>query len=45
MLELHAEKKVSRLSGCLPGLFQLPGFFLLYHQSRRAGCPVLLGPG
>ncbi|MFF0018746.1 YidC/Oxa1 family membrane protein insertase [Streptomyces sp. NPDC005374] len=31
MLELHAEEKVSPLSGCLPGLFQLPAFFLLYH--------------
>ncbi|NEB04764.1 YidC/Oxa1 family membrane protein insertase [Streptomyces sp. SID13726] len=31
VLELHAEEKVSPLSGCLPGLFQLPAFFLLYH--------------
>ncbi|GAA5701317.1 membrane protein insertase YidC [Streptomyces avermitilis] len=31
LLELHAEEKVSPLSGCLPGLFQLPAFFLLYH--------------
>ncbi|MFF4034053.1 YidC/Oxa1 family membrane protein insertase [Streptomyces sviceus] len=31
VLALHAEEKVSPLSGCLPGLFQLPAFFLLYH--------------
>ncbi|MGV9250839.1 YidC/Oxa1 family membrane protein insertase [Streptomyces sp. NPDC003697] len=31
VLELHAEKKVSPLSGCLPSLLQLPAFFLLYH--------------
>ncbi|MER7184905.1 membrane protein insertase YidC [Streptomyces hyaluromycini] len=31
VLELHAEQKVSPLSGCLPGLLQLPAFFLLYH--------------
>jgi YidC/Oxa1 family membrane protein insertase len=31
VLELHAEEKVSPMSGCLPGLFQLPAFFLLYH--------------
>ncbi|MEU3985894.1 membrane protein insertase YidC [Streptomyces sp. NPDC026672] len=31
LLELHAEEKVSPLSGCLPGLLQLPAFFLLYH--------------
>ncbi|WP_458243992.1 YidC/Oxa1 family membrane protein insertase [Streptomyces sp. MAI_2237] len=30
MLELHAEEKVSPLSGCLPALLQLPAFFLLY---------------
>ncbi|MFF4753127.1 YidC/Oxa1 family membrane protein insertase [Streptomyces sp. NPDC002514] len=29
--ELHAEEKVSPLSGCLPSLLQLPAFFLLYH--------------
>lgn len=28
---LHAQEKVSPLSGCLPGLLQLPAFFLLYH--------------
>ncbi|MGW1051003.1 YidC/Oxa1 family membrane protein insertase [Streptomyces sp. CG4] len=31
VMELHAEEKVSPLSGCLPGLLQLPAFFLLYH--------------
>lgn len=31
LLELHAEEKVSPVSGCLPGLLQLPAFFLLYH--------------
>jgi YidC/Oxa1 family membrane protein insertase len=31
VLELHAKEKVSPLSGCLPGLLQLPAFFLLYH--------------
>ncbi|MCX5246265.1 YidC/Oxa1 family membrane protein insertase [Streptomyces sp. NBC_00201] len=31
VLELHAEEKVSPVSGCLPGLLQLPAFFLLYH--------------
>lgn len=31
LLELHTEEKVSPLSGLLPGLFQLPAFFLLYH--------------
>ncbi|MEU9155458.1 membrane protein insertase YidC [Streptomyces sp. NPDC048417] len=31
VLELHAQEKVSPLSGCLPGLLQLPAFFLLYH--------------
>ncbi|KUN83143.1 hypothetical protein AQJ66_19820 [Streptomyces bungoensis] len=31
VLELHAEEKVSPLSGLLPGLLQLPAFFLLYH--------------
>ncbi|TGB08444.1 YidC/Oxa1 family membrane protein insertase [Streptomyces sp. MZ04] len=31
VLELHREEKVSPLSGCLPSLFQLPAFFLLYH--------------
>ncbi|MFJ5263609.1 YidC/Oxa1 family membrane protein insertase [Streptomyces sp. NPDC088387] len=31
VLELHTKEKVSPLAGCLPGLFQLPAFFLLYH--------------
>lgn len=30
VLELHAEEKVSPLSGCLPSLLQLPAFFVLY---------------
>ncbi|TXS40605.1 membrane protein insertase YidC [Streptomyces sp. uw30] len=31
VMELHTKEKVSPLSGCLPSLFQLPAFFLLYH--------------
>ncbi|MGA5260752.1 YidC/Oxa1 family membrane protein insertase [Streptomyces griseoincarnatus] len=31
VMELHAQEKVSPLSGCLPSLLQLPAFFLLYH--------------
>ncbi|MEU6772812.1 membrane protein insertase YidC [Streptomyces sp. NPDC046759] len=31
VLDLHAKERVSPLSGCLPGLLQLPAFFLLYH--------------
>ncbi|OON76965.1 YidC/Oxa1 family membrane protein insertase [Streptomyces tsukubensis] len=31
VLELHAAEKVSPLSGCLPSLFQIPAFMLLYH--------------
>ncbi|MGW7197377.1 YidC/Oxa1 family membrane protein insertase [Streptomyces chryseus] len=31
ILELHTKEKVSPLSGCLPSLFQLPAFFLMYH--------------
>ncbi|RII19707.1 Membrane protein insertase YidC [Streptomyces sp. YIM 130001] len=31
VLELHTKEKVSPLSGCLPSLFQLPAFFLMYH--------------
>lgn len=31
VLELHAKEKVSPLSGCLPGLLQMPAFFVLYH--------------
>ncbi|MFJ8195418.1 YidC/Oxa1 family membrane protein insertase [Streptomyces sp. NPDC096152] len=30
VLELHAEERVSPLSGVLPGLLQLPAFFVLY---------------
>ncbi|MFF3496668.1 YidC/Oxa1 family membrane protein insertase [Streptomyces sp. NPDC002795] len=31
IMELHREEKVSPLTGCLPMLFQMPAFFLLYH--------------
>ncbi|WP_340378764.1 membrane protein insertase YidC [Streptomyces sp. SS7] len=31
VLDLHAEEKVSPLSGLLPSLCQVPAFFLLYH--------------
>ncbi|MEV0636992.1 YidC/Oxa1 family membrane protein insertase [Streptomyces sp. NPDC050619] len=31
VMALHAEEKVSPLSGCLPSMCQLPAFFLLYH--------------
>ncbi|MEU5120577.1 YidC/Oxa1 family membrane protein insertase [Streptomyces asoensis] len=31
VLDLHAEEKVSPLSGLLPSLCQIPAFFLLYH--------------
>ncbi|MFH8606588.1 YidC/Oxa1 family membrane protein insertase [Streptomyces sp. NPDC018029] len=39
VLELHRKEQVSPLSGCLPSLFQLPAFFLLYHlfSSSRIG--------
>ncbi|WP_432076843.1 YidC/Oxa1 family membrane protein insertase [Streptomyces wuyuanensis] len=39
VLELHAKEKVSPLAGCLPGLLQLPAFFLMYHlfSSSRIG--------
>ncbi|GAA1893131.1 YidC/Oxa1 family membrane protein insertase [Streptomyces durmitorensis] len=47
VLELHRAEKVSPLSGCLPSLFQLPAFFLLYHlfsNSRIGGeANALLG--
>ncbi|MFG2308435.1 YidC/Oxa1 family membrane protein insertase [Streptomyces sp. NPDC048566] len=36
LMELHAEEKVSPLSGCLPGLLQMPAFFLLYHLFSSA---------
>jgi YidC/Oxa1 family membrane protein insertase len=31
LMELHTAEKVSPLSGCLPGLLQMPAFFLMYH--------------
>ncbi|MFF4982617.1 YidC/Oxa1 family membrane protein insertase [Streptomyces sp. NPDC001046] len=31
VLDLHAQEKVSPLAGCLPGMLQIPAFFLLYH--------------
>ncbi|WP_327269429.1 YidC/Oxa1 family membrane protein insertase [Streptomyces sp. NBC_01218] len=39
LMELHKEEQVSPLSGCLPSLFQMPAFFLLYHlfSSARIG--------
>ncbi|MFI5754495.1 YidC/Oxa1 family membrane protein insertase [Streptomyces sp. NPDC051569] len=39
LMELHAEEKVSPLSGCLPSLLQMPAFFLMYHlfANRRIG--------
>ncbi|GGW36040.1 membrane protein [Streptomyces lucensis JCM 4490] len=37
VLELHAEEKVSPLSGCLPSLLQMPAFFLLYHLFSGGG--------
>lgn len=39
VMELHAREKVSPLSGCLPMLFQMPAFMLLYHvfSSSRLG--------
>ncbi|MGW2208141.1 membrane protein insertase YidC [Streptomyces sp. NPDC001781] len=36
MLELHTEAKVSPFSGLLPGLLQLPAFFMLYHLFSNA---------
>ncbi len=36
VMALHAEEKVSPLSGCFPSLFQLPAFFLLYHLFSNA---------
>jgi len=41
VLELHAEEKVSPLSGCLPSLLQLPAFFLLYHLFSTTTNPLL----
>ncbi|WP_369252324.1 YidC/Oxa1 family membrane protein insertase [Streptomyces sp. R41] len=47
VLALHAEEKVSPLSGCLPSLLQLPAFFLLYHLFSNStiggGANALLG--
>jgi YidC/Oxa1 family membrane protein insertase len=47
VLELHAEEKVSPLSGLLPSLLQLPAFFLLYHlfsnRTIGGGTNELLG--
>ncbi|MEU0780099.1 YidC/Oxa1 family membrane protein insertase [Streptomyces sp. NPDC006173] len=47
LMELHAEEKVSPLSGCLPSLFQMPAFFLLYHlfssSTIGGGANSLLG--
>ncbi|MFG3045342.1 membrane protein insertase YidC [Streptomyces sp. NPDC048241] len=47
VLELHTEAKVSPFSGLLPGLLQLPAFFLLYHLFSNAtigdGPNTLLG--
>ncbi len=39
IMELHTREKVSPLSGCLPSLFQLPAFFLMYHlfSNREIG--------
>ncbi|WP_434590063.1 YidC/Oxa1 family membrane protein insertase [Streptomyces sp. A5-4] len=39
IMELHAAEKVSPLSGCLPSLFQIPAFFLMYHlfSNQRIG--------
>jgi len=41
VLELHAEEKVSPLSGCLPSLLQLPAFFLLYRLFSTGGDALL----
>ncbi|MCX4762420.1 YidC/Oxa1 family membrane protein insertase [Streptomyces sp. NBC_01275] len=47
VLDLHAEEKVSPMSGLLPSLCQLPAFFLLYHlfssSSIGGGANELLG--
>ncbi|MFF8864600.1 membrane protein insertase YidC [Streptomyces sp. NPDC015139] len=37
VLELHTEEQVSPLSGLLPGLLQLPAFFLLYRLFSGGG--------
>ncbi|MET9801401.1 membrane protein insertase YidC [Streptomyces sp. NPDC006368] len=45
VLELHAAEKVSPHAGCLPGLLQLPAFFLMYQlfSGGRLGGHTLLG--
>ncbi|WP_415951988.1 YidC/Oxa1 family membrane protein insertase [Streptomyces sp. KLOTTS4A1] len=35
-LELHRREGISPLAGCLPSLFQLPAFFLMYHLFSSA---------
>ncbi|MET8979106.1 membrane protein insertase YidC [Streptomyces sp. NPDC004539] len=35
VLELHTKEQVSPLAGCLPGLLQLPAFFLLFTLFSR----------
>ncbi|URM91265.1 membrane protein insertase YidC [Streptomyces sp. MRC013] len=35
VLDLYARERVSPLAGCLPGLLQVPVFFLLYHLFSR----------
>ncbi|TLQ45684.1 YidC/Oxa1 family membrane protein insertase [Streptomyces marianii] len=37
VLELHTRERVSPLAGCLPGLLQLPAFFLMYHLFSSSG--------
>jgi len=41
VLELHADAKVSPLSGLLPSLLQLPAFFLLYRLFSGGGDGLL----
>lgn len=41
VLELHADAKVSPLSGLLPSLLQLPAFFLLYRLFSGGGDELL----
>lgn len=36
IMELHAEEKISPLSGCLPSLLQMPAFFVTYHLFSSA---------
>ncbi|MEO3978240.1 membrane protein insertase YidC [Streptomyces sp. CAU 1734] len=37
LMELYAREKTSPFSGCLPSLFQLPAFFLMYHLFSSSG--------